>query len=93
MAEKKFPTGIYAKVVSTQHGIITKISVKKKAFIEYLQSLDENEEYLNLDVLKSQNPEAKNPFYIVVDEWKPKPKDVDTTSNTSNDLFDMPEKA
>lgn len=52
MSEKKFPNGVFAKVVNTAHGSITKISIKKKEFIEYLNGLEDDSLYLNLDVLK-----------------------------------------
>jgi hypothetical protein len=85
MAEKKdlkFPKGIFAKVIRTQKGDITKISVKKKEFIEYLQSLPDDNEYLNLDVLKRSNPTEKQTHYVVVDDWKPEPK-TDAPSTNS----------
>lgn len=77
MAEKKelkFPKGIFARVVRTQNGDITKLSVRKKEFIEYLQSLPDDSDFLNLDVLKRANPTEKQTHYVVVDEWKPEPK-------------------
>ena len=78
--EKKkvvFPNGIFVKVVNTAHGSITKLSIKKKEFIEYLNTLeDDSSEYLNLDVLKRPNPTEKSTHYIVVDEWKPTPREA-----------------
>lgn len=92
MAEKKFPKGIYGKVVNTPNGTITKVSINKQQFIDYLQSTDENETYLNLDILKRANPTDKQTHYVVVDEWKPTPKtevSVETEKQTSqeDDLF------
>lgn len=87
MSDQKFPLGIFPKVVNTKIGEITKLSIRKKQFIEYLQSLDENEEYLNLDILKRKNPTEKSTHYIVVDDWKPKSKesDVNNTPSTPTD--------
>jgi hypothetical protein len=92
MSDKKFPKGIYPKVVNTSMGTITKISIKKKEFIDYLNSLDEKELYLNLDIIKRPVPTEKSTHYIVVDEWKPKPKEVSTkpleiNNGVKDDLF------
>lgn len=70
MSEKKFPNGVFAKVVNTAHGSITKISIKKKEFIEYLNGLEDDSLYLNLDVLKRPKPTDKQTHYVVVDDWK-----------------------
>ncbi len=85
MAEKKFPQGVFAKVVNTQHGTITKISINKKQFIEYLQKTDDNEVYINLDVLKRPNPTERSTHYVVVDDWKPTPKNVMSDSVTPSE--------
>ena len=94
MSDKKFPKGIFPKVVNTKTGTITKLAIKKKEFIEYLNSLDENDLYLNLDILKRPNPTEKSTHYIVVDEWKPTPKevintplDVNVTKSEKDELF------
>lgn len=71
MSEKKFPNGVFAKVVNTAHGSITKISIKKKEFIEYLNGLEDDSLYLNLDVLKRVRiNDDKYTHYVVVDDWK-----------------------
>ncbi len=98
MAEKKdlkFPKGIFGKIINTQKGTIGKVSIRKKEFIEYLQSLPEDGEYLNLDILKRTNPTDKQTHYITIDEWKPTPKvsentTTDTTASKEEDeLFDF----
>jgi hypothetical protein len=88
MSEKKFPNGVFAKVVNTAHGSITKISIKKKEFIEYLNGLDDDNLYLNLDVLKRPNPTDKQTHYVVVDEWKPTSKQDDKKNVVSDNPFD-----
>ncbi len=97
-SEKKFPKGIFTKVISTTHGTITKLNINKKQFIEYLQSLDSNDEYLKLDILKRPNPTEKSTHYIVVDDWKPTPKETpkevdapkkDDTKTQEEDIFNF----
>lgn len=97
MAEKKdlkFPKGIFGKIINTQKGTIGKVSIRKKEFIEYLQSLPDDSEYLNLDILKRTNPTDKQTHYITVDEWKPTLKVSENTNNNTSskeedDLFDF----
>lgn len=86
MSEKKFPNGVFAKVVNTTHGSITKISIKKKEFIEYLNGLEDDSLYLNLDVLKRPKPTDKLTHYVVVDEWKKSTKE-DVKSDNPFDSF------
>jgi hypothetical protein len=86
MSEKKFPNGVFVKVVNTTHGSITKISIKKKEFIEYLNGLEDDSLYLNLDILKRPKPTDKLTHYVVVDEWKKSNKE-DVKSDNPFDSF------
>jgi hypothetical protein len=93
-SEKKFPKGIFPKVVSTTHGTITKLNINKQQFIEYLQSLPNDEKYLKLDILKRPNPTEDSTHYIVVDDWKPTPKETvapksDDAKKQEDDIFNF----
>jgi len=83
---KSFPKGIFPKVVETKIGTVTKLGIKKKEFIEYLQTLDEKEEFLNLDIVKMMKPTGKQTHYIVVDDWKPTPKNETLETPTEKNV-------
>lgn len=93
MSEKKynFPAGVFVKVVNTKCGNITKLSINKKKFIEYVQGIEDDDEYLKLDILKRPNPTEKQTHYVVVDDWRPSTKEKSSETidkKIEEDLFD-----
>ena len=63
-----FPKGLFAKKPNDNAPkfLKSKISVKRKEFIEYLES--KTDEWLNFDVLESKD---QTKHYLKQDTWKP----------------------
>ena len=63
----------HAKIVKTQHGDLTKISMHKddiNNIVKYMKS--ENSDWINLVVKEKKNKvEGKSTHYLEVDTWKP----------------------
>ena len=62
-----------AKIVSTQYGDLTKISMSKSDINSMVSYMKENSlEWINLNLKEKQNKvEGKPSHYLEVDTWKP----------------------
>lgn len=63
------------KIATTQFGDMPKVSFNKKDINTMVNWMKKNNsEWINLDMKKSRNPEAKNSHYLEVNTWKPEAK-------------------
>ena len=68
MSEKEFPKGLFAKRNDNAPDfVLCSLSVKKKEFVEYLRTLDREDEWCNFQVKRSQGGKV----YVELDMWKP----------------------
>lgn len=89
--DKVFAKGIYPKEVAFPNGKITKLSIKKEEFQDWLHDQAANDKgYVNLNVKTSQNGK----MYVELDTWKPSGNGSITTTtypqNTATEEGDLP---
>lgn len=69
MKDQELPSGIFAKRhEKAPEFVICSLSIRKKQFIEYMQSMG-GDDWLNLQVLRSK----QGKIYVKVDTWEPDP--------------------
>jgi hypothetical protein len=96
MSEKQFAKGMYAKVRTfNTGGEITQVTYKKRQFIEWLESIEEDENgYVRVDINKAKEPlkDPKNTHYVTLNTWKPEKKETqsDFGINKEKEGSDLP---
>ena len=72
MSDKQFPKGLFAKRHDNAPDfVLCSLSVKKKEFVEYLRTLDREDEWANFQVKRSKDGK----IYVDLDTWKPEPQE------------------
>tara|TARA_R110000824_G_C14791069_1_gene633278 strand:- start:170 stop:478 length:309 start_codon:yes stop_codon:yes gene_type:complete len=85
--ERTFANGVFIREVVFEDGnSLLNVAVQAKAFCEFMQEHVNEKGYVNLEVRKNNNPEAKFSHSMVLNEYNPQKNAKQAIEKASKDM-------